>query len=294
MKLPLRVSPGVTSMIIASMMYTLMVAFVKVVREELDVMNVVMWRAVLSAPLAALYTRKAGFHVPNPKAMLMRVVLGFISMSCLYTAAHGLALTDISLIAKLQPIIVASLAPIFLGTHERSGIRLWIVIFVGLLGSALVIGPSLSFGSWYGLWALGFALGSALTHLTVRYLGRTTAPMTIVFWFQIGLLGFSLASIFASGNAPLLPSTTMWPYVVGLGVSSLLGQTFMTRAYTMERAAVVATASYSGPLFALLFDIVLFSAVPSLSVIFGGLLIIGVGVALAFSSSPKPGSHLRF
>ena len=43
--------------------------------------------------------------------MVVRCVLGFGAMTCFFTAAKGLSLADLSILAKLQPIVLAILAP---------------------------------------------------------------------------------------------------------------------------------------------------------------------------------------
>ena len=54
----------------------------------------------------------------------------------------------------------------------------------------------------------------------------------------------------------------------------------MTMAYKKEKAAVVAVASYAGPLMAVLADAMAFSTLPSWNGYFGGAIIIIAGVLL--------------
>ena len=48
------------------------------------------------------------------RLLATRIVVGFAAMTCFFTAAHGLAVADMSLIGRLQPLLIALLAPLFL------------------------------------------------------------------------------------------------------------------------------------------------------------------------------------
>ena len=63
----------------------------------------------------------------------------------------------------------------------------------------------------------------------------------------------------------------------------------MTRAYQVDRAARVAAATYAGPLFGVLADIVVFATVPGWDMAIGGALILVSG-GLLVASRPAEGN----
>lgn len=283
---------GPLYMILASLAFTVMIGAVKVARREMTPFEVITWRCMISVPLALAFCWKPGIAIHNRAGMALRGLFGFGAMSCFFTAAGGLDLADLSIIGKLQPILIAIAAPLVLGAGERSRGLLWLVLLAGIGGSALVIGPDLQVGSMYGLWALGATAMSAGAHLAVRALGRTEEPHAVVFWLQVMVLVLSVgATVVTTGRAVSLPPAHLWPYLVGCGVTATVGQVLMTRAYKLDRAAPVAAASYTGPLFALVGDIVAFGRLPTVAVLLGGALVVGAGLVLVFAREPSPATE---
>ncbi len=268
-------------MILGSICFTAMVGFVKSVRGELSAFDVIFWRGVLAVVLLALFARPPSFRIGNRKLFTIRLILGFVAMSCFYGAARGMALTDLTLVSKLQPILVALGAPLALGAAERSGSSLWVILLLGLTGTGLILGPELAVGSWFGLLALGGAFASAGAHLALRGLGATESTRAVVFWFQGGLAVVGLLAVLAtSGAPPSIPDRSLWLRLAAVGATATAGQLLMTRAYVLDRAAVVAAASYTSPLWAVLGDVLFFGLHPGWTALAGGALVVTAGLWL--------------
>ncbi len=280
---------GPLYMIIAGLAFTVMVTLVKTVRDDLSPFEVVFWRGLVSIPLALAFACGTSLRLYNVGLFALRAVLGFIAMIGFFTAARGLLIADLSLISKLQPMVVAILAPLLLGIHERPSRLVWLLLGVGLAGCALLLAPDLAVGSPYGLWCLAGAVFSAGAHVAVRGLARTNDPRVLVFHFQLAMMVLALlAIVITTHDLPPLPRPALWPAVLGIGVSATLGQLFMTHAYARDRAAVVAAASYSAPIWGVAADLVVFAAVPGWHVIIGGVLIVGSGMVLVFAKEAPP------
>lgn len=274
--------------ILASLSFTAMVGFVKVVRADLSTFEVIFWRAAVALVLMLAFARPASFRVVNRRLLAGRVALGFTTMTCFYAAAKGLALADLTLISKLEPILIVIAAPLLLGRSERSGSGLWVVILLGVAGAAILLAPQLAVGSAYGLLALGGTVSSAGAHLSLRRLGATDSTRAIVFWFQAGLLLGSAAILAVIGHAPWPPEPALWPPLIAIGATATAGQLLITRAYAIERASLVATAAYSSVLWAFLADIFFFDLDPSLNALVGGALVVAGGLWLIRGRGTAP------
>lgn len=282
---------GPLLMIAAGLMLTIMVALVKTARAQLGPLDLMFWRGASALPLAYLIARPAGFGAHNKRLLSLRIALGFAAMIGYFTAAKGLGLAELSLIAKFQPIVVALLAGLFLGRSERPGPAVWLVVLLGFGGTSLVLAPSLKVGSVYGLWALGGACVSAGAHLCLRALSRTDDARTIVFYFQTAVMVLSFFVIVAmTGGLPRLPPSQLWLHIIGIGVFATAGQMLMTYAYALDRASIVAAASYTAPLFALAGDAIVFAIIPAWPAIAGGIILIGAGLYLLLL--PDPGEPI--
>lgn len=266
-------------MVGASLAFTVMVGFVKMARAELDPLTVMAFRGAVAVPLAALLVRRRGFALRGHRAFAVRAACGFCAMFCFYTAAKGLTLADMTLLTRTQPILLALMAPWVLGRSERAGWSIWVLLALGVAGTAILIAPDLAVGSVWGLWAIGATGFSAGAHLAVRKLRESDHAVTIVFWFQVFVTVLAFTILAVRGELSL-PAASLWPWLVGAGVTATLGQILMTAAYHAERAAVVAAASYTGPVWGILGDVLFFAALPSASELGGGALIVVAGLWL--------------
>lgn len=277
-----RIRRGPLLMFGATAAFTVMVAAVKVAREELGPLEIILWRSAISMPIALVLALRVGIRFHNPKVLLFRVLFGFSAMLGFFTAAKGLALGDLAIIGRTQPILVALMAPLWLGRSERSTGLLWVLLIAGMAGCALIVGPELRVGSTYGLWALGAACCSAMAHLAVRRLGATDHPYVIVFALQasVGVLAlFGHLAIHGALGWP--PSHLVGPLVL-TGLMAVAGQLCLTQAYKIEKASTVAAASYAAPVFGMVADLVIWGALPSTWALAGGVLVVGAGLVLVF------------
>jgi drug/metabolite transporter (DMT)-like permease len=274
-------------MMLASLMFTAMIAAVKVARQELAVFEVIGWRAAFSIPLLFVFGRRHGLVVRRRRVLVLRSALGLGAMACFYEAAAHLALTDLTLIGKLQPLFVALLAPLALGAQERPRALVLVVVGLGLTGSTFIIGPELQVGSLVGLWALAAAVLSAAAHVAIRALGQSESPYALVLWFQVFTLIAALVVQTASGAGFSMPPSHLWPYLAGCGLAATVGQVAMTHAYARDRASTVAAASYVAPIFGVAGDLLVFGALPAARVWIGGALVVGAGLLLLRSQERK-------
>ena len=281
-------------MLLAGLSFTLMVACVKVARAELSAFDVVWWRGLVSVPLCALAMGRGEWRVHRLDWFAARVLFGFVAMACYFTAAGDLPVANLTLITRLQPIAIALMAPVLLGVSEAVDRRTWGLSVVGALGCLVLLAPELQSGSHAGLIAIGAVLASAVSHTSLRALGPTERAPTLVFWFQTTVTLGALVWIgFRDHALPQLPSQELLPWLLAVGFFAALGQSLLTRAYQLDRAAIVAAASHISPVFALGIDLVAFSIQPSGPTILGGSIVMAAALALVFRPPPAEGDPLN-
>ncbi|MFK7930297.1 MAG: DMT family transporter [Myxococcota bacterium] len=270
---------GPLLMVVAGLSFTLMVSFVKVARAELSTLDVIFWRGVVSLPLIVGMASRVPWRPHRPWLLALRASLGFSAMLCYFYAAKGLAITDQTLLGKLQPIVIAALAPLLLGRSERSGAWGWVIIAMGLVGSAILIAPELQVGSLFGVAALAATVFSGLAHLCIRQLTATDKPLVIVLWFQVFISVVSGAALVATSGLHW-PELHLWAPLAGVGICAVAGQMFMTYAYRADSASVVATAGYTTPIWAVCIDLVIWGVIPGWNAILGGAIVVTAGLFL--------------
>lgn len=274
---------GPLLMVAASLALVIMTALVKIAREELSGAEIVLWRGVLSAPVLLVLARGEGLRLRAPGAFALRLLFGFGAMVAFATAARGLSLLDLNLVGKLRPILIAVAAPLVLGRRERAGGPEWASVGLGFAGCALIVGPDLAVGSWYGVWALLAVALSSAAHISLRALGGTDRALPIVFWFHLGIAALALPTLLLARTGLRLPPARLWPVLVGVAAFATVGQLLMTRAYALDTAPTVAAATYVGPVWSLLGDMAVFGTVPSPAAVAGGALVVGASLWLVLA-----------
>ena len=277
---------GPVLMFLAQVAFTVMVVFVKIARTELSTFEVAFWRSIVATPLLMLMYRNVSWQIRDRKTIFLRIVLGFGALCSFFAAAKGLSIADLSLISKIQPILIAILAPLLIGKAEKASRQLWGLMAMAMIGCAILLAPSLEVGSKYGIFAIFAAIFSAHAHVFIRRL-RKEHPGIIVLWFQTGsgILAF-FACLLTLQNIPTPPSH-LWIPLVGVGLMATLGQLLMTLAYKRNKAATVALASYAGPLVAVGADVVAFGVFPTPNVYVGGSIVVLAGIMLLWKTQAE-------
>jgi drug/metabolite transporter (DMT)-like permease len=154
-------------------------------------------------------------------------------------------LADAWILQSMNPVFVALLAPWLL--KERTQGHVWLALLLGLGGAALIVRPGLHLGWWPGVVGVLGGLAAALAYTTVRMLGRSEHPLTVVMSFP--LIAGPLSLPFA---IPVWqwPNAVEWAAMVGAAVAAAGGQITMTVGLKTARAAPATASTYSGFVFA--------------------------------------------
>ena len=188
---------------------------------------------------------------------------------------------------QTSPIFVCLCAAIFL--RERFAWWIYALVTVALVGMTMIVAPgvfdpskslSLALLNTAALVAILSAILSAGAYTIVKKLQSTESPDTIVLWF----LGMStLLPLFSLPfTSWTMPSFGDFMGLIFAGVTCLLGQQLMTRAYRYGPATIVAPFIYISTISSLIISYLLWDELPSAMSLTGcGVIIvsaIGIGV----------------
>ena len=146
----------------------------------------------------------------------------------------------------------------------------------------MVARPSFLFGTTASLDPFAVAVGlagaflAAGAYVTVRRL-RAESPMLIVFWFA--MVSILLASPMVLLD-PVVPSPGMLAVLLGVGLTTHVGQVLITWGFRLERAGRASAIGYLQIVFAAGWGFVLFRDVPDAWTWAGAALIVGCTVIL--------------
>lgn len=276
---------GETLLVLSALAFSAMSVQVKLAGRELPVAMLVLARGVVTLVMSVAWLSAKRIHPwgTNKLGLVQRALFGTGALACYFYAVDALPLAEATVLHYLNPVFVAVIAALFLG--ERADRRLLAAIALALTGTVLVARPGFLFGTAAPLGTLGVvvALGSAFlsacAYATVRKLARTEHADVIVFYFALFAAPIALPFALASW---VWPSPSGWLLMLGLGVATQLGQTFMTRGLARVPAARGTTIGYVQIVFAASWGVLLFGEKLSGFTLLGaGLVVLAVVLLLA-------------
>jgi drug/metabolite transporter (DMT)-like permease len=235
-------------------------------------------RAAITLVLSLIMVRRNGvpFLGTRRGALVLRGVLGFLALAAYYWTLARLPLAEATTVHHTAPIWTALLA--WLALREPLGRGTAPALILGMAGVVLVARPtSLSFDTLGIAIALAGAMCSAAAYVTVRRLSRTEHPLVIVLYFA--LVAFPASLLWAIPEW-VTPTPTEWLILLGIGVTTQIGQVCLTYGLSREPAARAMAVGYLQVAFAVLWGLALFDEVPLWTTVAGAALIVG-GTAVA-------------
>jgi drug/metabolite transporter (DMT)-like permease len=208
------------------------------------------------------------------KLHLVRGGLGIFALVGFTFAIRRASLSNVYTLYMVMPLLVTAISVPVL--KERVTAGGWIAVAVGLLGAVCVLRPSP-----YGLTlvaalaALGSATCYAINYVLTRFMVGTETPESMVFWF-LALLSIGSGLMAAPGWQPIANSD--WGLIFGLGLSGAIGQFFITKAFVLAPASVVAPFDYTALLWGAIFDWFIWSTRAPIATWIGAVLIVSSGL----------------
>jgi len=261
-----------------------MTALVKLAAERLPTQEIVAARAAISLLLSLALLRRAGVTPilgRRRDLLLLRGVLGFAALSCVYYAVAHLPLAEATVLQYLHPVFTAGLAGMLLG--EALGRRWLGGTLLSLVGVVLIARPGPLGSAGWGLdpfataVAVAGAFASGCAYVTVRRLAREEHPLVIVLYFPLVTLPATLPGLLRSG---IWPQGLEWLWLAGVGILAQLGQVWLTRGLQHEPAARATGLAYLQVVFAAVLGAAFFAEIPApLAVAGAALVLVGAFVA---------------
>lgn len=272
---------GIVLALASYALYSLHYATMKWLDSSYSLWQLIFIRSVVMLAITLAVGRTAtirGFiRSPYKLPTAMRGLFQFMSALCFYVAASQIPLADVTTLYSAAPLIVVLLSTFILG-EKIHGLH-WLAIGIGLLGTVVAADPGGSANIVPLLLALGAGLFWALTVVFTRKSGaRESSDVQL---FTTSLVFLVLSAVFMRWESP--PGLYDYALMLALGLQIYLAQLLFFEACRFAPASLVGPLEYSSLLWAGLFGYLIFSDIPTLPVILGGLLVIVSGVALAVS-----------
>lgn len=265
---------GILYILIATLSFAVMNIMVKDI-SSLPALQVVFFRAFGTFVFIFPYMvyKKISIVGHQPKFLVLRGVVGIISLATFFMAIQRIPLGSAISIRYLGPIFGAMLAAYFLKEKINKG--QWFSFAIAFLGVIILKGFDLRID----FISLGLALISAVTvgmvFVLIRFLGAREHYLTIINYFMVISMLVGICSF------PFweMPVGREWFSLASIGIFGLIGQVFMTRAFQLEEASVLAPFKYMELIYALIMGFFFFGETYQL-LAFAGIAMILTGMLL--------------
>jgi drug/metabolite transporter (DMT)-like permease len=267
---------AIVAMLFAVLFVTIMSAQAKLIGIDYHPAQITFARAIVVLIFLTPLIYKLGglnfLKTEKPILHFFRGVAGLIGNIMFFLAYQRLPLADVTVISQAVPIFSCILAIVFL--KETIGWRRWLAILIGFIGVIIAINPSGQIAVAL-IYALVGTLMWSITIIFLRLLGSTEHPVKTVFYFML------VSVIVTSFFQPFLwkePSFEVLLLFCGLGVSAFLTQLLMTYALQKAPASIVSPFNYTGIIWAIIFDYIIWNSSPVFATIAGGIIITIAGI----------------
>ena len=242
------------------------------------------WFISLMLVAWVLVTRQIGaLKTSRPWGHSLRFLVCFFAPFLMFRALRDMPLADVTVIVFGSTFMTTALSVLFF--KEKVGIHRWSAVVLGMVGVVIALRPGTGVFNAAAVFALLAGLSFAGINLTTRWLRDTESALKQIFYLMLGI------TMFSSAILPLywVPVYTGdWIIFAALGLSTILGYIFLTRAFMMAPTGLVAPFEYTVLIWAVIFGFLIWGEVPDKYVWTGAGIIILSGIYLIDRESRTP------
>ena len=222
----------------------------------------------------------------NLRLHILRGGLACIAMYLVYVAYANLPITVAQSIGYLAPILTLPFAALAL--RERIVPSTIAAVGLGFGGVLLILGVVSDLGRTALIGALAALTAAALIagiQVLIRSMMRTEAPVAVAFSFSIIVTLLTMPTALWGNWVSLTPTLFTWLLLAGVfGAGTLI---LNTEAVSRSEVGRLAPFEYTGLLFALSLDWILFGYLPRWLGLLGGILIIAGALVGLIKPPPR-------
>ncbi|MSP83596.1 MAG: EamA family transporter [Alphaproteobacteria bacterium] len=292
---------GILSLCVGVFVFSLQDIVIKRVSGDYPVHEVMVIRSLAAMPfllaivhfevgLRALRTSKVGLILARGSILILSYTLYYLGFPALPLAA-AVSLWFIA------PLVIAGLAGLLL--RERIGVRRWIAIMVGFSGVLVILRPGSGVLDPAAILPVVAAIAYAFGQILARRLGETQRASVLAFYQNVMFFSGAalMALVFRDSELAGIDHPTIgflarpWavPTMIDLvmllacGPIAACGVYFLTNAYRMGEANVVAPFEYTGMIWAATWGFAFWGEVPSVHTAVGVAILLGAGLYVMHS-----------
>jgi drug/metabolite transporter (DMT)-like permease len=228
----------------AWMIVPVMDAFAKHLSISMDVFQITWARyfftVVFTLSLMVFFYRETLVRSKRPKLQLIRGIILAFSTLCFFYSISVISLPKALTLAFVAPITCTALSPIFL--NEKVGIRRWLAVLVGFLGTLIVIRPGFIDVNLATLAALACGICYGFYLVITRKLSTSdNSLLTLLF---TGVVGLAIISVFMP-SVWVNPTLNEWIMMAIIGLIASVAHLFIILSLKYADASKLAPLGYT-------------------------------------------------
>ena len=291
---------GIGFLVLAMLIISIQNIAIKWIGGDYSVLQIVTIRSLIALPGTLLFYRfegQRGFPTTQqPRLEYLRGVFLFLSYSTFMMGLAALPLADIEAIRFSGPLMITLLSVVILG--EKVGLYRWLALVVGFIGVLLIVRPGSATFDLGTVFILISVLFYALTVILTRKLQTEDSSATMAYYSSLVYLVAALAlsplpaivgempnahpSVAFLIRAWSMPTLFDLVLMAGLGLVWAGWMYFMSRAYSVAEASVIAPFEYLSLPINIMWGFLIWQEVPTLMTLLGALLTLSSGLFIFY------------
>ena len=265
------------NLVFASFFFSLMTLCVKNIDKRIPIYELVFFRSLLSLIITLFIIKLKNINPwgNNRPLLILRGLLGSLALVCIFYAIRNMPLSISTVIQYTYPIFISIFAGIFI--NEKITKNIVFAIVVGWLGILIILNPTQLSNIKVEIENISISiafLGSictALAYVTVKKLASTEDVYVIIEYFPLISLIILLPIVLTNW---VTPSRFELIWIIGIGLFTQLGQTFLTIGLKNLPASEASTINYLQVLFGSIWGIFFFSEMININFLLGASLVL--------------------
>lgn len=274
----------------AAILVVAMVAMIKEVTQGMPTMQLVFFRMLFVALIWlpwAMRGRFAGFKTKRPAMHLLRSVCGFTSFALMTYAISRLKLADATVLSFSVPLWMIPISYVVL--REVADMPRIVATFVGFVGVIMIVRPSLDTDPAMFA-AIGSAIVTCITMISVKQLMKTDPPGTIILYYGITGVVLSAIPAWLEWQAPSLLAIAL---LIAASAAASAGQYCLAKAYQAGDTTVVAPVNFSRLPMSLIAGLLIFGEWPDDWSVAGMMVILLATIVISLREARAKGRAAR-
>jgi len=260
------------NLVFASFFFSLMTLCVKNIDKRIPIYELVLFRSLLSLMITLFIINIKNINPwgNNRPLLILRGVLGTLALVCIFHAIRNMPLGISTVIQYTYPIFISIFSGILI--NEKITRNVFFALIIGWMGILVIINPTQLSNINIEVENISISiafLGSictALAYITVKKLSITEDIYVIIEYFPLVSFITLLPIVLINWVTPNL-NEICW--IIGIGLFTQLGQTFLTIGLKNLPASQASAINYLQVLFGSIWGILFFSEIININFLLG-------------------------